>query len=136
MPSLYTSNPVGLSRREALRRILLVSALVASRDLMSFAAEGVPGIGVDPNLLTKEIPWPRILTPAEKALVTALGDVIIPADDFGPAASAVGVPDFIDEWVSAPYEQQQKDCAVVRKGLAALDASSILAFSKPLAAST
>jgi hypothetical protein len=114
----------GLSRREAFRRILVVSALVASRDLMSFAAEGVPGIGLDPNLLTKEIPWPRILTQAEKAIVTALGDIIIPADEFGPAASAVGVPDFIDEWVSAPYEQQMKDLGIIRKGLAWIDTES------------
>jgi hypothetical protein len=54
--------------------------------------------------------------------VTALADVIIPADEFGPAASAVGVPDFIDEWVSAPYEQQQRELELIRKGLGWLDA--------------
>ncbi len=33
----------------------------------------------------------------------------------------VGVPDFIDEWVSAPYEAQQKDGKVIRAGLAWID---------------
>jgi hypothetical protein len=59
-------------------------------------------IGFDPDLLKKEIPWARLLTEREKLVATALGDLIIPADEYGPAASTVGVPDFIDEWVSAP----------------------------------
>jgi len=33
----------------------------------------------------------------------------------------VGVPDFINEWVSAPCEVQQKDGKVIRDGLAWLD---------------
>ena len=49
---------------------------------------------------------------------------MIPADDLGPAASAVGVPDFIDEWVSAPYDQQVKERKTIRDGLAALDAAA------------
>jgi hypothetical protein len=119
-----------LTRREAFRRMLVVSALMASRQLTSFAAEGVQGIGIDPNLLQKEIPWPRILTDAEKAIVSSLADVIIPADDLGPAASAVGVPDFIDEWVSAPYEQQLKDRAVIRAGLKWIDEEARRRHSK------
>jgi hypothetical protein len=121
--------PLALSRREALRRILVATALAASTDLMSFAAEAPRGIGIDPNLLAKEIPWPRILTAEEKAIATALADIIIPADEFGPAASAVGVPDFIDEWVSAPYEQQERDRDSIRKGLAWIDAESKRRFS-------
>ena len=31
------------------------------------------------------------------------------------------MPDFIDEWVSAPYEAQQKDAKVIRAGLAWID---------------
>ena len=34
-----------------------------------------------------------------------------------PAASALGVPDFIDEWVSAPYPDQLKDRPLIRGGL-------------------
>jgi hypothetical protein len=122
--------PLPLSRRDALRRILTASALAASLDLTAFAAEDIARIGEDPNLLVKEIPWPRLLTPEEKRIVTALGDVIIPADEYGPAASAVGVPDFIDEWVSAPYPEQQKDLAAIRPGLAWIDGEAKQRFGK------
>jgi hypothetical protein len=128
---------MNLSRREAVRRIIAASAMIATLDfhVSAGAAEApAPIIGFDPNLLKKEIPWPRILTPAEKAAVTALADVILPADDFGPAASALGVPDFIDEWVSAPYEPQVKDHAIIREGLAWLDAQAAAKFAgKPYA---
>lgn len=118
-------SPLPLSRREALGRILAATALGASlHGFRAVAAEETPGIGFDPNLLKKEIPWPRLLTEAEKRTVTALADAMLPADDLGPAASAVGVPDFIDEWVSAPYEQQVKERKTVREGLAALDVSA------------
>jgi hypothetical protein len=115
-------NPLPLSRREALRRILAASALASALDLTAFAADDLMLIGADPNLLKKEIPWPRVLTDAEKRIVTAFADLLIPADEFGPAASAVGVTDFIDEWVSAPYEPQRADLKVIRRGLAWLDA--------------
>jgi ribosomal protein S20 len=117
--------PLPLTRREAVRRILAATAVASTLQLHGFSAEASsPGLGFDPDLLTKEIPWPRMLTEAEKKIVTALADLILPADEFGPAASAVGVPDFIDEWVSAPYEQQVKDRGVIREGLAWLDAET------------
>lgn len=122
-----------LSRREALRRILAASALASALDITAFAAEDIRGIGTDPNLLKKEIPWPRLLTAEEKKIVTALGDIIIPADQYGPAASAVGVPDFIDEWVSAPYEAQQDDLKVIRPGLAWVDGEARKRFGKGFA---
>jgi hypothetical protein len=128
------TSPASLSRREALRRILVASALAASLDLTAFAVEG--GLGADPNLLQKDIPWPRVLTEAEKRATTALADVLIPADEHGPAASAVGVTDFIDEWVSAPYAPQQKDGEILRKGLAWLDAESQRRNGKIFADST
>jgi len=128
-----SSAPLALSRREALRRIVAASALAASLDLTAFAAEDIARIGEDPNLLAKEIPWPRLLTAAEKRIVTALGDLVIPADDFGPAASAVGIPDFIDEWVSAPYPEQQKDLQVIRPGLAWINGEATQRFGKGFA---
>jgi len=122
-----------LSRRDALRRIVAASALAAALDITAFAAEDIARIGDDPNLLAKEIPWPRLLTAEEKRIVTALGDLIIPADQYGPAASAVGIPDFIDEWVSAPYPEQQKDLSVIRPGLAWIDAEARTRFGKGFA---
>ena len=122
-----------ISRRDALKRVIGLSVALSALDMPAFAQVGVRGIGTDPNLLKKEIPWPRVLTGAEKRTVTALADVIIPADEHGPAASAVGVPDFIDEWVSAPYEQQERDLKVIRGGLAWIDGESQKRFGKGFA---
>ena len=126
-----TTTPHPLSRREALKRVIGVSIALSALEISSFGA--VQGIGTDPNLHKKEIPWPRVLTADEKKIVTALGDLIVPADEFGPAASAVGVPDFIDEWVSAPYDAQQKDGKVIRAGLAWIDGEAKKRFKKGLA---
>ena len=113
-----------LSRREALKRVIGLSIALSALEMPAFANTPVRGIGTDPNLLKKEIPWPLVLTDAEMKTVKVLGDIIIPADENGPEASAVGVPDFINEWVSAPYEQQQEDLVTLRKGLVWLDAES------------
>jgi hypothetical protein len=126
--------PQPLSRREALKRVIGVSIALSSLNISSYGA--VQGIGTDPNLHKKEIPWPRVLTDEEKRTVTALGDIIVPADEFGPAASAVGVPDFIDEWVSAPYEAQQKDQKVIRPGLEWINDAAKKRFKKPFAECT
>jgi Gluconate 2-dehydrogenase subunit 3 len=122
-----------VSRREAVKRVIGLSIALSARELSSFGAPGAQGIGRDPNLHKKEIPWDRVMTPEEKRAATALGDIIIPADQYGPAASSVGVPDFIDEWVSAPYEQQQNDAKVIRPGLAWIDNESRNRFGKPYA---
>lgn len=79
---------------------------------------GTPGsisgttYGADPDMMDPAISWERTMTPAQLALTAALSDVIMPASDDLPAASALGVPEFIDEWVSSPYEKTQDDRAV------------------------
>ena len=64
------------------------------------------------------------LTPALRSAAAALCDVVIPADSESPSASTVGVVDFIDEWISAPYDAQQADRRTILWGLAWLDAES------------
>ena len=128
--------PLPLSRRDALKRVIAITAALSAAELQGFGATGSRGIGTDPNLLKKEIPWDRVLTAEEKRIVAVLGDLIIPADEHGPAASAVGVPDFIDEWVSAPYEAQQKDGKVIREGLAWIDGEAKKRFGKGFADAT
>jgi hypothetical protein len=79
----------------------------------------------DPSLTQPDIcPWPKLLTDPEMKMVTLLADLVLPADDRSPAASAAGVPDFINEWVSAPYPLQQTDLAIIRPGLAWLNTES------------
>jgi len=119
-----------LSRREALKRVIGLSVALSAMEMPAFANTPIRGIGTDPNLLKKEIPWPLVLNEAEMKTVKVLGDIIIPADENGPEASAAGVPEFINEWVSAPYEQQQGDLVTLRKGLAWLDAESKKRFTK------
>jgi hypothetical protein len=70
------------------------------------------------------------LTDAARQTAAALCDLIIPADDVSPAASSVGVVDFIDEWISAPYPQQRGDRPVVLSGLLWIEAESQQRFAK------
>lgn len=84
----------------------------------------VAGTSTDPDLLNPTVPWEPILTAEEMQTVSALCDVIIPADDRSPSASEVGVPDFINEWVSAPMPRQQNDLIAIRGGLVWLDTES------------
>ncbi len=122
-----------ISRRDAMRRVIGFSVALSALDMPVFAQGGTKTIGSDPNLLAHEIPWPTVLTEAEMRVVAALGDIILPADDLGPAASALGVPEFVNEWVSAPYEEQAADLAVIRPGLALLDAEATRRFGQPFA---
>lgn len=69
-------------------------------------------------------PWPRLLREEEKALVTVLADLILPKDANGPSASEVGVPEFIDEWISAPYDANRESSETIRGGLAWLNTES------------
>jgi len=84
-------------------------------------AAGTPS---DPNLLEPVVPWDLTLSEDELATLASLCDTIIPADDRSPAASAVGAHEFIDEWVSAPYDAMREDGVLVRGGLVWLDEES------------
>jgi len=101
-------------------------------------ANGVPlagprGTKSDPDLLKPKIDWPLQLTASEMATLTALCDMIIPADDKSPAASAVGVPAYINEYVSAPAEWYQKALVQVRGGLIWINVESNKRFGKAFA---
>lgn len=97
------------------------------------AAPRGPRYGTDPNLVDPAVPWPRTMTEAQLELTSALGDMILPADERSPAASAVGVPDFIDEWISAPYDEQQRDRELVLAGLEWLQQESLERFGTSFA---
>ena len=126
--------PLSLSRREAVQRMLVAAAALQVLGMESYGVQGLPKtIGTDPKLHEKIIPWDRLLTEAEMKIVTVLGDAIIPADDQSPAASAVGVPDFINEWVSAPYPTQVEDREQLRVGFVWLDQESQKRFGKNFA---
>ncbi len=143
----------GLSRREAIQWVM--AAVAASA--MPVNAFGQPvgrtpvpqehaasqpvglvpgGYGSDPNLLKAYKPgdlWPLTFNEPQKKAAASLADVILPRDKWGPAASELGVPAMIDEWISSPYPGQQGDRPVILEGLGWIDAESAKRFSKPFA---
>lgn len=127
-----------MDRRTTIKWVLAASATwpLLGRTPGAPAAVPVLGYGTDPNLLTVYHPgelWPLTLTPPQRHLAGILADIVIPADEHSPSASAVGVVEFIDEWVSAPYPTQQPDRAIVLEGLAWLDAEAGRRFAKAFA---
>ncbi len=86
------------------------------------------GTLTDPDMVSPIVPWDLTLSEEELQTLASLCDVIIPADDVSPAASTVGAHDFIDEWVSAPYEGMRRDNVLVRGGIVWLDGESMRRF--------
>jgi hypothetical protein len=139
---------MSLDRRTTLKWMFAAAATVPSLQI-GFAADAGPlardiatgqkGYGTDPELMKEWKPggpWPLTLGPAARLTTQALCDLIIPADSHSPAASAVGVVDFIDEWISAPYPQQRGDRGLVLPGLAWIDDEAQKRFGKSFAASS
>jgi hypothetical protein len=82
------------------------------------------GLGKDIDFANISVPWPLTMTAAELATTAELVDLILPAEGGSPAPSKLGVPAFINEWVSAPYPDQHKDRQLIVPGLAWLDDES------------
>jgi Gluconate 2-dehydrogenase subunit 3 len=120
-----------LDRRTAMKWVLAASAAAQLPDFAFAAAPtelpNVRGYGKDPNMLkvykAGEL-WPLTLTDVQRRTTRALCDLIIPADEFSPAATAVATDQFIDEWISAPYPIHKRDRDVVTRGLEWLDAEA------------
>lgn len=127
-----------IDRRTAIKWMLTASAGLALTPHLGFgqqlaAAPAVKGYGTDPDLIKTYNPgdlWPLTLTEEQRRTVATLCDVIIPADTKSPSASAVGVHDFIDEWISAPYEANQQDRKLILDGLAWIEAESQQRFGQ------
>jgi hypothetical protein len=116
-----------IDRRTALAWVGVVGvALAGGAGVVVFGPKmgGKPpakGYGTDPKLTKPEpAPWPRLMTPAQLQVAAVMSDFILPASGAAPSATALGVPDFLNEWVSAPYPDQVKDKAIILDGLEAL----------------
>jgi len=136
---------MSLDRRTTIQWMFAAAATVPSLSSLAYApephardvADKQAGYGTDPNLMKEWRPggpWPLTLGTAARLTTIALCDLIIPADDVSPAASSVGVVDFIDEWISAPYPQQRGDRAIILPGLLWIEAESQKRFTKAFAA--
>lgn len=139
-----------LSRRESLKWVgalsassLIpnsVSALTMSADknvaqghwpTLTLPPINAKGYGKDPNLLIPpKSPWPKTLTAKQLNLVAVLADILVPREGSVPSGSEVGVPDVVDEWVSAPYSRQQHDRLTILSALAWIDDEAQLRFEQ------
>ena len=119
-----------LDRRTALKWMATAAAALAVQPQLGRAQAGLPaarGYGLDPLLNKTYAPgelWPLTFSREQRRAATALCAIIIPREGDVPSAAELGVPDFIDEWISAPYADQQKDRGPILDGLAWIDAES------------
>jgi hypothetical protein len=128
-----------MDRRTSIKWVLAASA--AWPLLKTGGAQAAPGslaqgYGTDPNLLKTYRPgelWPLTLTAPQRRLAQILADTIIPADEQSPSASAAGVVEFIDEWISAPYPAHRHDRTVLLDGFAWLDAEATRRYGRGFA---
>lgn len=154
-PPETRAEPRGLTRRRALQVLAAGAAGAAAlpaagcRDRAEpetgSAPAGAPtggnrggnplaaGTPTDPDLIAPVVPWDLVLTEGELATLAVLCDTILPEDDRSPSASALGAHEFIDEWVSAPYDGNRDDLVLVRGGLVWLDVESGERFGRPFA---
>lgn len=128
-----------ISRRHALKGLLSGAAGAAA--IPAIAApnqtEQAPMVRAsrfvfhDPDFTQPvKFPWEKLMSAEELATTQALADLILPKDDTSPAASEVGVHDFINEWISADYPEHHEDCEIIRGGLGWLNTESFKRFGK------
>lgn len=137
---------VRLDRRTALKWMLTAAASLTVPGQAASAAPSAPdtppapppasGYGTDPALNRDYRPgelWPLTFDATQRRAATALCALLIPAEGATPGAVEVGVPDFLDEWVSAPYPEQRKDRPLILAGLAWIDAEARRRFRRDFA---
>lgn len=93
------SNDNKIDRKEAIKRTgLLLGGVIFAPNILGV----LKGCSAAPG------DWDPVLFSGEQArVVTALADVILPADDT-PGASDVGVPKFIETMVNEVYNEEQR----------------------------
>jgi hypothetical protein len=129
-----------LDRRMAIKWMLAATATVAVTDRPVFgqqaAAPATKGYGTDPLLNKEYAPgdfWPLTMTAHQRLTAAALCGLIVPAEGSVPSAADLKVHDFIDEWISSPYPDQQGDREIVLNGLAWIDLEAGKRFGKDFA---
>jgi len=133
MSSDHSPEATRLDRRQALSWLAVAAVgLTATGRLPLGAAEPAERphgkrIGSDPVLNRTYVPgelWPLSFSPAQQAAAAALADLILPPETGGKKPSELGVPAFVDEWVSSYYDETLKDRPIILAGLTWLDAEA------------
>jgi hypothetical protein len=121
-----------MPRRLALKWLAAAAAGMALVGRLELNAAQTPTktgkpIGSDP-VLNKDYKagelWPLVMTPAQRRAAAALADLIVPPEEGGQKPSQLAVHEFIDEWISSPYDQTAKDRPIVLAGLDFVDAEA------------
>jgi len=145
MENIPAENSGQIDRRQALKWIGAAAAAAAifppatAQDKLPRPGAAPAGkrIGTDPVLNKNYVPgdlWPLTLTPKQRKAAAALTDLILPPDNPGDKLpSQLGVQEFIDEWISSPYDETAKDRPVITEGLDWLDAEAQRRFQKDFA---
>jgi hypothetical protein len=133
-----------LDRRAAIKWMLAAGAsmTISQRQLLGAtpeqaAAPATKGYGTDPLLNKDYAPgefWPLTMTAHQRETAAALCALIIPAEDGVPSAADLKVHDFIDEWISSPYQDQKGDREIVLAGLAWIDDEAQRRFGRKFVA--
>lgn len=133
----HDTQPIRITRRGALRFVAAISAAAAQPEPV-FAADApaARGYGTDPSMTNPAATWPLTLGAPQRSALAALCDLVLPADGGHPSASACGVHEFLDEWVSAPYPRMRQDRALVTLGLQELDRRALDAHQAAFAQAT
>lgn len=138
------------TRRRTLQWMFAGLAAVPALPQLALAADGVTGAldpkiawpnlvppvnasvgyGTDPNLMEPSVPWTLILNTRQKAVLNLIGDIVLPREGEEPGAGELMIADFVDEWVSSPYEGQAWDRQLIMNLLAWLDLHSRALSSK------
>lgn len=108
------------------KRTVEASLKLDRRAFLQAALAAAAGAGLACN--TNGTPW-RFLTVDEARTLAAICDQIIPPDQ-DPGATWAGVVNYIDRQLCGPFENLQQ---TYRRGIAGVDESSRLLFSKPFA---
>ena len=146
MENIPADNSGQIDRRQALKWIGAAAATAAifphasAQDKLPRPATAAPGgqrIGTDPLLNKNYVPgdlWPLTLTPKQRKVAASLTDLILPPNNPGDKLpSQLGVQEFIDEWISSPYDETNKDRPIITEGLDWLDAEAQRRFQKDFA---
>lgn len=148
MENTPADNSGQIDRRQALKWIGAAAAAAAAfphasaqgrlqRQPDAPAAPGGKRIGWDPVLNKNYVPgelWPLTFTAKQRKAAASLTDLILPPDNPGDKLpSQLGVQDFVDEWISSPYDETAKDRPVIAEGLDWLDAEARRRFQKDFA---
>jgi hypothetical protein len=127
-----------ISRRSAVKYagLIAVAGTALARRSGYGATRLVHGYGTDPNLLKRTVTWPKTLDTTQLSSLACICDIVLPTDPPYRSAAAIGVHEFIDEWVSAPYPQMQADRVVIVDGLHELDTAAMSLLGHSFAKAT